>query len=69
MPVGPGKYDELANHCFKEAKARGVVLMVLDGEHGNGFSVVGDRSTLAYIPQLLREMADGIERDMRSAGH
>ena len=35
---GPGKYDELCTAAREETKAVGVVLIVIDGEHGNGFS-------------------------------
>jgi enoyl-CoA hydratase/carnithine racemase len=64
MPVGPGKYDELATAARLAAKARGVVVIVLEGEHGNGFSVQADGPVTLALPRLLRFVADGIEADL-----
>jgi hypothetical protein len=65
MALGPGKYDEIATIAREAAGALAVILIVLDGTHGSGFSVqaVGeDIST--HLPALLRTVADGIEGDM-----
>ena len=62
--IGPGKYDDLVTYVREQAKARGVILLVIDGERGSGFSVqvVGDDLT-RVLPRLLREVANGIEGD------
>lgn len=68
MAMGPGKYDEIATVAREAAGAQAVILIVLNGAHGSGFSVqaVGeDIST--RLPALLRMVADGIERDLRGA--
>ena len=64
MPTGPGKYDDECTRVRARLKARGVVLLVAGGKHGDGFSaqVVGD--DLIKLPSVLRAMADGIERDI-----
>lgn len=64
MTVGPGKYDDIATQARETAKASGVVLIVLGGEQGHGFSVqtVG-HSPMQSLPALLRTLADQIERD------
>jgi F0F1-type ATP synthase delta subunit len=65
MPVGPGKYDHLVTLVRKRAKAETVVLLVIDGEKGSGFSVQSHSEDLTRsLPMLLRRMADEIEKDM-----
>jgi hypothetical protein len=65
MPVGPGKYDHLATIARLGAQARGVVLIVLEGEAGSGFSVQADRPLTHELPALLRGLAADIENDLR----
>ena len=63
MLMGPGKYDHLATIVREASEARGVVLAVLDGNLGSGFSVQGDRALMTWLPALLRSMADSLEKD------
>lgn len=65
MAIGPGKYDALATIVRESTSAGGVILIVLDGMHGSGFSVQATSEITARLPALLREVADGIERDLR----
>ena len=65
MPLGPGKYDELATLVRVVADADGVVLIVLGGCEGSGFSVQGPPEVLGELPALLRLVADGIEQNIR----
>jgi len=65
MALGPGKYDALASVVRERAKAGGVVVMVFDGRHGSGFSVQATAEITLRLPELLRVMADGIERDLK----
>ena len=61
---GPGKYDELCTAAREETKAVAVVLIVIDGEHGNGFSCqTHDLTLLAKIPDVLERVAAGIRAD------
>ena len=67
MPLGPGKYDGLATRVRKRAKAKGVILIVLDGEHGHGFAgqltnVTAPAGLLATAA-MLRTVANQIEAD------
>jgi hypothetical protein len=66
MALGPGKYDTIATTAREAAKAHAVILIVLDGTFGSGFSVqaIGEDIT-ANLPALLRQVANGIEGDMR----
>jgi hypothetical protein len=65
MTAGPGKYDVAASNARLETLATGVVLMVINGVHGHGFSVQVRLEDLPGLPALLRTMADEIERDMK----
>ena len=49
------------------AKAEGVLLIVLNGQSGSGFSVQAHPEALAVLPLLLRQMADDLERSFASA--
>jgi 23S rRNA pseudoU1915 N3-methylase RlmH len=65
MALGPGKYDALATTVRKNAKAAGVVVVVLGGSRGSGFSVQATAEVTLRLPELLRTIADGIEEDLR----
>lgn len=64
MPIGPGKYDDLATLVHSRTKAIGVVLMVVGGTKGGGFSVQGPLDMVAALPGMLRNLARDIERDL-----
>jgi len=66
MAYGPGKYDSLATLVRRRARARAVIVLVMQGDHGNGFSVQGDDESMRIIVPLLRTMADDIEKDLES---
>ena len=63
--IGPGKYDELCSLVRDRAKARGVIVLVLDGENGSGFSAQTDGPTLLAIPDMLESMAAQIRADLK----
>lgn len=64
---GPGKYDEICTAArqmagpFSEA-----VLIIRNGFAGHGFSVQATGETIMHLPNILREMADQIENDLRT---
>jgi hypothetical protein len=63
MAEGPGKYDDICTAAREAAGARAVVLIVLQGDLGSGFSVQAVGEDLrAHLPELLRHVADGIEQ-------
>lgn len=62
MAQGPGKYDDLCTLVRERAQAQGVILLVLGGHHGEGFSVQCLPTLIAAIPVLLRDLATEIER-------
>jgi hypothetical protein len=57
MAIGPGKYDDLTTEVREKAKAQGVLLIVFDGIHGNGFSCQADLATTMRIPDILENIA------------
>jgi hypothetical protein len=63
MPLGPGKYDALCTHVLEQTKARGVLLIVLDGDQGNGFACQADLMTTLALPDLLEHIARQIRAD------
>lgn len=59
---GPGKYDAECVKALVDTGGHSVVLIVLDGVHGSGFSVASkDPLTERKLPELLRQLADVIE--------
>ena len=64
MSVGPGRYNEVCTLVRKRTRARAVVLLILDGDRGQGFEVqTADPLLLKGLPALLRNMAEAIEAD------
>jgi hypothetical protein len=63
--IGPGKYDNLATYCREQAQAEGVIVIVVRGNKGQGFSIqtVDPRLNL-MLPAMLRILADSIQRDL-----
>jgi hypothetical protein len=73
MSTGPGKYDGEATWVQARTQAHGVLLMIIEGNKGNGFSIASFdiQATLEItlsLPKLLREMANQIEVDIKEHG-
>lgn len=62
MPAGPGKYDDLATYVRENSNAKGVVVIVLGGDRGSGFSVQmmggAPRDDLWIVPLLEDVVAE-----------
>lgn len=69
MPIAPdGKYDELALGLLLAQEADAVIVLIIGGPKGHGMSVASiDLESLEKLPIMLRELADGIERDSKHA--
>jgi hypothetical protein len=70
MAVGPGKYDDACTEAARAVgidgtKGGGVILIVFGGDKGSGFSIQADLATSLKLPNMLRYMADQIERDVQ----
>lgn len=64
MTMGPGRYDDVCTKARELAKAKGTLLIVLDGEKGNGFSCQADLKTMSQVPDILENIARQIRADM-----
>lgn len=62
MLLGPGKYAVECERDLKETQAAAVLLIVLGGKKGSGFSMGAfDPELAAAVPAILRDTADEIE--------
>ena len=61
---GPGKYDHIATMAIEAAQATGVVVIVFNGDRGNGFSVQADAATLAAMPDILQSVVNQLRTDL-----
>lgn len=64
MALGPGKYDDECTLVRERVGAEGVVVIVMGGDRGNGFSCQADLRTTALLPDLLEKVARQICEDM-----
>lgn len=66
MSHGPGKYDDLATIVRERSNARAVMVIVLGGNKGAGFSVqCEDPAVLAFLPDLLDQISADIRADIK----
>lgn len=61
--IGPGKYDDICTEVREKTKARSVLVIIIGGNKGEGFSVQSDIGTLMKLPTILRNVADQIGRE------
>jgi hypothetical protein len=65
MPAGPGKYDAECQKVFFDVEAQTVLMVVVRGNKGNGFSVIStDMGLVVKMPGMLRDIADQLQRDL-----
>ena len=65
MPIGPGKYDDSCTQVRDQANARAAIIIVIDGELGNGCSCQADLEITLAMPTILRNLADEVERSLQ----
>ncbi|KPD15307.1 hypothetical protein ADM96_33625 [Burkholderia sp. ST111] len=60
MPGGEsaGLFDSACNRLREITKARCVAVIVIDGELGSGYSVMGPLEAQVLLPDILQKMAD-----------
>jgi hypothetical protein len=66
MAAGGGKYDEECTEIREKTQSKGVLLIVIDGIKGGGFSAQMTPEHMAKMPGVLRIVAEQIERDMQN---
>ena len=74
MAMDASKYDHLCARVRQETQANAVMLIVVGGPNGSGYSMqaletLTENSEFAReVPRLLREMADHLDGGDASAG-
>jgi len=63
--TAPHNYDTEATELRVKLKAKGIVLVVAEGELGSGISIQASQDTLRMIPFLLRKIADKLTLDIQ----
>lgn len=66
--IGEGKYDAECTSAREATNAEGLLLVVIDGERGSGFSCQCSAEILVRLPAALRHMAASIEGDVSQIG-
>jgi hypothetical protein len=64
MAIGKGRYDDICTEVRKRTEADGVIMIVLRGKHGSGFTVQADMRTQLLLPDILDEVANGIRASL-----
>ena len=64
MAEGPGKYDDACT-AAREITGGNVILIVIGGKKGAGFSVQGeDASTILLLPDILEQLSKQLRKDL-----
>lgn len=70
MPFGPGRYDKECVRILDETEADCVLVLVMGGKSGSGFSTAAKGLQGVFVamlaPQILRDVADEIEKDLQN---
>jgi hypothetical protein len=56
----PGKYDYLCTVASQCADAEGTILIIINGNHGSGFSVQASADIIGRLPELLEDVSKKI---------
>ena len=65
--IGPGKYDDLCTRVKAESKAEAVIVIVIKGVRGSGFSLQTDNPmVIINLPDVLQTVAAQIKEDLDS---
>lgn len=62
--IGPGKYDELCTLVRETANAEGAIVIIFNGNQGEGFSCQAPLVLTARLPSILRKLAEDIEKSI-----
>lgn len=63
MAIGPGKYDDLCTYVREKTQASGVLVVVINGNKGEGFSCQTDLKTMLIVPDILETIAKQLRED------
>lgn len=65
MPMGSGKYNNECTLVREKTDAKGVLLIVLDGKKGSGFSCQADALITLKLPAMLEDIARQIRESLK----
>jgi hypothetical protein len=63
MALGPGKYDDVCTEIRERLNAVGIILIVIEGDQGTGFSCQGNAQTITRLPGTLEQVAMQMRQD------
>jgi hypothetical protein len=63
MPIGGGKYDDAIEAAHKITGGSCLLVVMPNGKKGGGFSMKATALDYMVLPQILRAVADNIERE------
>ena len=66
MALGPGRYDDLCTEARLKAEADGAILIIFGGDQGVGFSVQAPPELIVKLPDILRTIANTINKDIKN---
>lgn len=66
MPIGPGKYDDYCQEILMKTKARGVILIVVGGRRGDGFSAQLTKSDAIAVTKAFSEISEVMKKDIEA---
>lgn len=65
MAVGPGKYDRVCTELREAMGADAVVVIILNGKRGTGFSMQASPQAARAMPDLLEVVVKGMRDDIK----
>lgn len=60
----PGKYDDLCTMVREATQAEGVVLMIVRGNRGSGFSVQATPDVIHSLPDAIEMVVFGMRQEL-----
>jgi hypothetical protein len=68
MVFGPGRYDDFCTTVRTATNAEAVIVMVVGGNRGHGFSCQASFAATQMLPDFVEDMAKQIRADMGDKG-
>jgi ribosomal protein S12 methylthiotransferase accessory factor YcaO len=63
---GPGKYDPEVLELMERLQAKGICVIVFDGERGHGVAAKGTHDFMHFLPGFLESLAAQVRNDLSS---
>lgn len=69
MPIGQGKYDDTVTKLREELEADAVVVLVIGGSKGHGFSCQAPPEIIKNMPDMFEAVAHQMRKDLSNNLH